>query len=75
MFILEFVFSLIFFDNGNMNVNDDDEFIDAIEELNLTCLLHDGPDCNDAEKIDLIVTWVFSCAAEISFPNVELIPC
>ena len=39
-----------------MNVNDDDEFIDAIEELNLSYLLHDGPDCNHAEKIDLIVT-------------------
>ena len=62
-----------FFWNGNMNANDDDELINAIEELNLSHLLHDGPDCNDAEKIDLIMTRVLSCAVAISHPSAELI--
>ena len=36
----------------------DSTFEDAIDQLCLSELAEEGPDCHDAEKIDMIITWV-----------------
>ena len=48
-----------------MNVGENSDFEEAIDQLCLSYMVEDGPDCYDAAKIDIAMTWV---------PNFNLLP-